>query len=120
VQTLIDRRTRRATCRVRLSVMLLGLAAVLTGCGGEPSERELQNARAFEALLTAVSLRHDVEVENDARMIDLRHASGELSDEKYRELGEVIARARAKDWTGAQKRAYEFRKEFGDEGSYFK
>src|SRR5437868_1560655 len=31
---------------------------LLHGCGGEPSPREVQNARAFEALLTAVALKN--------------------------------------------------------------
>jgi hypothetical protein len=92
----------------------------LSGCSGEPSQREVQNARAFEALLTAVSLKHAKEVENDARIIQARHDSGVLSDANYRELDEIIEKARAKDWAGAEKRAYDFRKQFGDEGSYFK
>ena len=80
----------------------------------------VKNAQAFEALLTAVSLKHEKEVDNDAKLIDERHAAGELSDEKYRELGEIIEKARAKDWAAAEKRAYEFRKQFGNEGSFFK
>jgi hypothetical protein len=93
---------------------------VLAGCGGEPTEREVKNARAFEALLTAVSLKNAKELDRDARLIDERHASGELSDGKFREIQEIVTRARAKDWAGAEKRAYEFRGQFGDRGSYFK
>ena len=107
-------------CGVLLSAVLLGLATTLSGCGGKPTKREVQNARAFGALLTAVSLKREKEVENDAKLIDERHAAGELSDEKYRELGEIIEKARAKDWAGAEKRAYEFRKQFGEEGEFFK
>jgi hypothetical protein len=99
---------------------LIGLVTTLPGCGGEPSQRELKNAQAFESLLTAVSLKHEKEVENDAKLIDERHTAGELSDGKYRELAEIIEKARAKDWGGAETRAYEFRKQFGDEGSFFK
>lgn len=89
------------------------------GCGGEPSQRELQNSRAFEALLTAVSLKHEKEVEKDAKVIDERHTAGEISDTKYRELEAIIAKARAKEWAAAEKRAYEFRAQFGDRGSFF-
>lgn len=95
-------------------------SAVLAGCGGEPTQQEVQNARAFEALLTAVSLKDEREVERDAKAIDERHASGEMSEGKYREIAEVVAKARAKDWVGAEKRAYEFRSRFGDRGSYFR
>ena len=98
----------------------LALCVALAGCGGEPTDREIKNARAFEALLTAVSLKDARELEADARFIDERHASGELSDGNYREIHEVIRKARAKDWAGAEKRAYEFRAKFGDSGSYFK
>ena len=76
--------------------------------------------RAFEALLTAVSLKNAAELEKDARLIDERHAEGELSDSSYQELQEVVAQARANDWNGAEQRAYKFRAQFGDRGSYFK
>lgn len=106
-------RIDRAFCA---TVLVLALA----GCGGEPSEREVKNARAFEALLTAVSLKNAAELEKDAALIDERHAAGELSDSRYKDLQEIVAKARAKDWTAAEKRAYEFRSQFGDRGSYFK
>jgi hypothetical protein len=99
--------------------MMVVLATTLSGCGGEPTQREVQNARAFEALLTAISLKHDKEFEKDARLIDERHAAGEISDGRYRQLAEVIEKGRAKDWSGAEKRAYEFRAQFGDRGSFF-
>jgi len=34
-------------------------------------------------------------------------------------LNEIIAKAKAKDWSGAEKKAYEFRAQFGDRGSFF-
>jgi hypothetical protein len=93
---------------------------VLAGCGGEPSEREVRNARAFEALLTAVSLKNQAELEKDAKVIDARHAAGELSDARYQDLREVIEKARAGDWAAAETLAYRFRAPFGDRGSYFR
>jgi hypothetical protein len=90
------------------------------GCTREPSAREVNNARAFEALLTAVSLRNAKELEADARRIDQRHTDGELSEGNYKELREIVERARARDWQGAEKRAYAFRAQFGDRGSFFK
>ncbi|HEV3163575.1 MAG TPA: hypothetical protein VGZ22_06005 [Isosphaeraceae bacterium] len=100
--------------------MLAALVLTLGGCGGEPSDREVKNGRAFEALLTAVSLQNEKELQQDAALIDERHKAGELSDGKYKEIQEVIDRARAKDWAAAEKRAYEFRAQFGDQGAYFK
>ncbi len=79
----------------------------------------MKNAQAFEALLTAVSLKNAKEVEGDAKLIEERHAAGEISEGHYQELAEIIAKARAKDWSGAEKQAYEFRSQFGDRGSFF-
>ena len=101
------------------ATVLTGLVVTLLGCGREPSDRELKNARAFEALLTAVSLKSEKELEKDAKCIDERHTTGELSESKYKELLEIVEKARAKDWEGAEKRAYEFRAQFGDQGAYF-
>jgi hypothetical protein len=101
-------------------LVLAGLVLNLAGCGGEPSAREVENARAFEALLTAVSLKNEKELERDAKLIDERHAAGELSEGNYKEIREIVEKARAKDWGGAVERAYAFRARFGDQGSYFK
>jgi hypothetical protein len=113
VPTLIDRSWPWPT------VLGLAFAFVHAGCGHEPTAREVQNARAFEALLTAVSLRNAPELERDALLIEERHASGVLSEKPYRAIAEVIARARARDWDGAEKLAYEFRAQFGDRGAFF-
>lgn len=99
---------------------LAGLAMAVGGCGGEPPEGEVRNSRAFEALLSAVAMKDGKELEKDARVIDERRASGELSGGSYEILREIIGKARAKDWGGAERRAYEFRARFGDRGSYFK
>jgi hypothetical protein len=96
------------------------LAGLFVGCGGEPSRREVENARAFEALLTAVSLRNPKEFERDARLIEDRHGAGEISDGRYQEIAEIIAKGRAKDWAEAEKRAYAFRAQFGDRGTFFR
>jgi hypothetical protein len=119
VPTLTDWQVARARGRALLLPALLGLATVFGGCGGEPTQREVKNAQAFEALLTAVSLKNENEVEGDAKLIEERYASGAISEAKYRELSEIIAKARAKDWSAAEKEAYEFRAQFGDRGSFF-
>ena len=88
--------------------MFAGLLIILTGCG-EPSVRELKNRRELEALLTAVSLRNKSELEKDIKRIDARHDSGELSDQGYNDLQEIVKKARAGDWSAAEKQAYELR-----------
>src|SRR3984893_11149260 len=101
------------------AIVVAGMVLALAGCSGEPSDREVKNARAFEALLTAVSLKNEKELAQDAKLIDERHAAGELSEGKYKEILGIVEKARAKDWSGAEKRAYEFRAQFGDTGAYF-
>ncbi len=90
------------------TALVVCLVLLLAGCGG-PSDRELKNRRELEALLTAVSLKNQKELDKDIQRIDARHASGELSDLGYKELGEIIKKAQGGDWAGAEKQAYELR-----------
>ena len=92
------------------AAMLGGFLLALVGCG-EPSEREYKNRRELEALLTAITLKNAKELEKDARRIEQRHGLWELSDPNYKELKEIIEKARAGDWAKAEKRAYEFREQ---------
>ena len=103
----------------RIAIFPIAISLMITGCRGEPSECEIQNARAFEALLSAISLMNDQELQRDASLIDDRHIAGQMSDDNYKELVPIIDMAKAMDWSGALKRAYEFRAQFGDRGSYF-
>jgi hypothetical protein len=91
-----------------IQITWLLISALIAGCGG-PSVRELKNRGELEALLTAVSLKDRKELERDAERIDNRHAAGELSDEAHAELLAIVAKARAGDWTGAERHAYSFR-----------
>ena len=63
----------------------------------------------FEALLTAVSLKNQAELEKDAQRIEDRRAAGLLSEVGHRALREIIETARSGDWEGAEARAYAFR-----------
>ena len=81
---------------------------LLTGCGG-PSSEERENRKAFEFLLTAVSLKNVKELEKDAQRIEERHTAGKLSDALHRDLQGIIEKARAGDWGNAERMAYEFR-----------
>jgi hypothetical protein len=98
----------RARGRKSRRALLVWLVLLLTGCG-EPSVRELKNRRELEALLTAISLKNQKELDKDIQRIEDRHASGELSDEGYKDLREIIKKAQGGDWSGAEKQAYELR-----------
>ena len=88
--------------------LLLWFVVMLAGCG-EPSVRELKNRRELEALLTAISLRNQQELDKDILRIEERHTSGELSDEGYKDLQVIVKKAQVGDWQGAEKQAYELR-----------
>ncbi len=88
--------------------LVVWLALSLAGCG-EPSVRQLKNRRELEALLTAISLKNQKELDKDIRRIDERHESGELSDASYNDLREIIKKAQGGDWAGAEKQAYAMR-----------
>jgi hypothetical protein len=90
------------------TALLAWMMLMLFGCG-EPSVRELKNRRELEALLTAISLKNRKELDKDIKRIDDRHASGELSDDGYKDLQEIVKKAQAGDWSGAEKQAYELR-----------
>lgn len=95
------------------SQRLFGLAllcGIAVGCGG-PSQREVQNRRELEALLTAISLKDAKELESDARRLAARHDTGELSDASFADLSAIVDRARSGDWADAERRAYALRTE---------
>ncbi len=100
--------------RIKFALAAFLLLNVL-GCG-EPSPRELKNRQEFEALLTAVSLKNKAELDKDAKRIEDRHSSGELSDDGFKDLQSIIAKARDGKWSDAEKLAYEFR----EKRPYFK
>jgi hypothetical protein len=108
VPTRIEERDIGARRAIVLALVLMGPLLLILGCG-EPSVRELKNRRELEALLTAVSLKNKSELEKDITRIDERHDSGELSDQGYNDLQEIIKKARAGDWSAAEKQAYQLR-----------
>lgn len=90
------------------AIVLGVLALAVAGCGG-PSDVERENRKAFEMLLTAVTLKNAKELEKDAARIEERHSGGQLSDPRHKDLLGIIEKARAGHWEDAEKMAYEFR-----------
>ncbi|MDE2506983.1 MAG: hypothetical protein KGM43_07220 [Planctomycetota bacterium] len=112
MQTRIETaRTASTISKRRRRTFSSGAAAllwILAGCG-EPSIRELKNRGDFEALLTAVTMKNGVELEKDAQRIDARRAAGQISQNGYNDLQEIIRSARSGNWASAEKQAYELR-----------
>ncbi len=95
---------------IRLGGVLLVLAVLTSGCR-TPTQEERDNRRLVDAILTAITIKNARLVEDNARRLDRRHDAGQLTDEQYQGLRAVIQKARARDWAGAERAGYEFRKQ---------
>lgn len=90
---------------------LILLTAILFAAGcGKPSDIERENRKQVDFLITAITLKNKKALKESAERIDARHAGGLISDGRHREIGEVVAKARAGEWSAAEDMAYEFRK----------
>jgi hypothetical protein len=56
-------------------------------------------------------MKNKKQLEPDARRIDDRHSSGELSDSMRKALKEIVENGRGGDWAGTEKRPDEFREQ---------
>jgi hypothetical protein len=73
---------------------------LLTGCG-QPQVGP-DNARLVESLRTAISTQRTDWLEENAKEVAARHASGQLADEPFEALEAIIEQARAGDWDDAE------------------
>src|SRR5262245_2771115 len=88
--------------------LLTAALVVLAGCG-EPSEETRQNRRLGDAALTAVTMKNGKELGKCKGLLDKRRADGLLSEERHRQLAEIIAEAQAGRWAEAEEALYKFR-----------
>lgn len=93
--------------RMRWGMLLFALS--LGGCGGV-SESERDNRRLLEAILTAISLRNEKELLQDERLLERRRAAGQLSEESFQAIQQIVAKAKGHDWQRAENELYEYRK----------
>lgn len=93
---------------IHLWSILLVLAVLASGCGPTQSDRD--NRRALDAILTAITIKNARLLEESAARAKVRHDAGQLTDKEYQGIEAFIDKARARDWSGAEKDAYEFRK----------
>jgi hypothetical protein len=76
----------------------------LTGCG-QPSQvaNDPECFQAVDALWTAVTSKRADLLEQTASELDRLHAGGKLSDSGYRELSDIVEKARSSEWTTSAK-----------------
>ena len=93
--------------RMRWGVLVFVLS--LGGCGGV-SESQRDNRRLLDAILTAISLRNEKELLQDERLLEQRRAAGQLSEESFQAIQQIVAKAKSHDWQQAENELYEYRK----------
>lgn len=90
-------------------VATLGLAVFAWGSRA-PTMEERDNRKAVDAILTAITMKNSRLLEEGAKRAQARRTAGQITEEQYQGMEAVIKRARARDWAGAEKDGYEFRK----------
>jgi hypothetical protein len=103
------------TSRVRNSVLGVSLMAllvlgVLAMAGKAPTLEERENRKAVDAMLTAITLKNSRLLEESAKRAQARRTAGQITEEQFQGFAAVFKKARARDWAGAEKDGYEFRK----------
>jgi hypothetical protein len=81
----------------------VGMAAVVlfAGCWGT-TQFGAENHRLLASLQTAISARRTDWLEAAAKVVALRRASGQMSDEQASTLDAISAKAQQGDWQGAE------------------
>jgi hypothetical protein len=88
---------------------LFTLTSLLLGCSA-PTQAERDNRRLVDAIVTAITMKNTIWLEDDAELAEKRHLAGHLTDKEYEELTVIIEKARSGDWQSAENKGYEFRK----------
>jgi hypothetical protein len=101
--------SRKACLGLLLAIFCLGAAWIVARLG-MPTEEQRDNRRVLDSILTAITMKNSRWLEQGARRAQSRHDAGCLSDEQYEGIQKFVNKARAGDWSGAEKDAYEFRK----------
>lgn len=91
-----------------LGRLALGIVLLVSGCS-RPVPVLRDNRRVLDAILTAITLKNQRLLEEDAELARSRFAAGQLTADEYHGMEEVIRKARAGDWSGAERDGYAFR-----------
>ena len=83
--------------------VVAALILAAAGCG-EPRVAHIRsrNHRLLQALRTAVSAKRADWLEQNAQLIEERHATGEMTDEEFDALNPIVAQARQGMWAQAE------------------
>jgi hypothetical protein len=90
------------------AVVLLMLLFV-PGCR-RPTPEDRDNRRLLDAILTSITIKNARLLDDNEAWARERHEAGHLADEDFTAFTAIIAKARSRDWSGAETDAYAFRK----------
>jgi hypothetical protein len=84
-----------------LALALVVCSVVGPGCSRPPQIGQ-ENRRLIGSLRTAIAARKTDWLEQNAGLVDQRHAEGSLADDQYTALKEIIDQARSGNWAEAE------------------
>lgn len=86
------------------ATLLISIALLCAGCGVQQVSPE--NRTLVLQLQSSVSSKKPDWLDATVKLIEARKAEGKLSDAEYAALRPIIEKARAGDWTTAQREAF--------------
>ena len=73
-------------------------------------ETDRDNRRLLDAILTAITMKNEKWLEDDAKLAEQRHSDGQLTDWEHEHFAAIIEKGRSGDWQTAEQLGYTFRK----------
>lgn len=92
-----------------LTFVCLSLLA-LCGCSRYPVVSKGEHVELIAALRTACSSKRTDRLDKAVKVIDDRHAAGEMTDAEHDAFQEIIKKARAGQWKEAEAATFDFQK----------
>lgn len=97
------------TCNSRPLAWSLILALALGGCS-RPPQIPSDSRGLIGSLRTAVSAQRKDWLEQNAKLVEEKHAQNKLSDEQYQEFKSIISLGREGNWSAAESEALRLEK----------
>ncbi len=80
---------------------LVSVAVCITGCS-KPPQIPADSRQIIGSLRTAVSAKRKDWLEENAKLIETKHAQNKLTDDQYQELKSIISQGRDGNWGDAE------------------
>ena len=89
--------------------VLFASSLLVVGCSA-PTETARENRRLLDAILTAITMKNQKWLSDDAEIAKTRHEARQLTDWEFEQLSKIIDKGSAGEWKTAEELGYEFRK----------